>query len=167
MPMTMQRQQLTQKEKMFLEDLKSHEEHCIEKYQKYADQTQSPELKQMFQKHGSQEQQHLNTLNQMLAGQIPQMGQQQGGGQQQMQTQQPSGSWQTDGGRSGQNSPDYYLCTDLLSTEKYVSHTYDTAIFEFTTPEARQALNHIQKEEQQHGEDIFLYMQSHGMYNPQ
>lgn len=25
----------------------------------------------------------------------------------------------------------------------------------------------IQKEEQKHGEDIFLYMQSQGMYNPQ
>ncbi|HBI27857.1 MAG TPA: spore coat protein, partial [Peptococcaceae bacterium] len=28
-------------------------------------------------------------------------------------------------------------------------------------------LNHIQKEEQQHGEGIFNYMNVHGMYNPQ
>jgi spore coat protein CotF len=52
-------------------------------------------------------------------------------------------------------------------TEKYVSGTYDTAIFEFTNTAMRQALNHIQKEEQQHGEGIFNYMQSRGMYNPQ
>jgi spore coat protein CotF len=51
-------------------------------------------------------------------------------------------------------------------TEKYVSGTYDTAIFEFTDSNIRQILNHIQKEEQQHGEGIFQYMQSHGLYNP-
>jgi spore coat protein CotF len=54
----------------------------------------------------------------------------------------------------------------MLTTEKYVSGTYDTTIFEFTNSQARQVLNHIQKEEQQHGEGIFNYMQSHGMYNP-
>ncbi|HHW60872.1 MAG TPA: spore coat protein, partial [Syntrophomonadaceae bacterium] len=31
----------------------------------------------------------------------------------------------------------------------------------------RQVLNHIQKEEQQHGEGIFNYMQNNGMYNLQ
>jgi len=62
---------------------------------------------------------------------------------------------------------DAALCQDLLMTEKYVSSTYDTAIFEFTDPQARQVLNHIQKEEQQHGEGIFHYMQSRGMYKPQ
>ncbi len=30
----------------------------------------------------------------------------------------------------------------------------------------RQALNHIQKEEQQHGEGIFIYMVNNGMYAP-
>ncbi|MGI5876738.1 MAG: spore coat protein, partial [Dethiobacteria bacterium] len=65
------------------------------------------------------------------------------------------------------NQEDAALCTDMLMTEKYVSGTYDTAIFEFTDPGARQVLNHIQKEEQQHGEGIFNYMQSNGMYNPQ
>ena len=68
-------------------------------------------------------------------------------------------------GMTGQN--DQNLCNDLLMTEKYVSNTYDTAIFEFTDSNIRQVLNHIQKEEQQHGEGIFNYMQSHGMYNPQ
>ncbi|MDI9468160.1 MAG: spore coat protein, partial [Bacillota bacterium] len=56
---------------------------------------------------------------------------------------------------------------DMLMTEKYVSSAYDTAIFEFTDSNVRQVLNHIQKEEQQHGEGLFNYMQSHGMYNPQ
>ncbi|WP_334299750.1 spore coat protein [Terrisporobacter sp.] len=29
----------------------------------------------------------------------------------------------------------------------------------------RQVLNHIQKEEQDHGEKIYNYMNQHGMYN--
>jgi spore coat protein CotF len=35
-----------------------------------------------------------------------------------------------------------------------------------TDANIRQALNHIQKEEQQHGEGIFNYMQSKGYYQP-
>jgi spore coat protein CotF len=49
-------------------------------------------------------------------------------------------------------------------TEKYVSGAYDTAIFEFRVPQVRSILNHIQKEEQQHGEAIFKYMEKKGMY---
>ena len=59
------------------------------------------------------------------------------------------------------------FCSDLLSTEKYVSGTYDTAIFEFRDPQIRSVLNHIQKEEQQHGESIFKYMESKGFYQAQ
>lgn len=148
---------LTQKERLLLEDQKKHEQICIQKYQSYANQTQSSELKQLFQTHAVHEQQHLNTINQLLNGQIPNVSQQSGNIQQQPQTSQV----QITG-----NQTDDYLCTDLLSTEKYISGTYDTAIFEFANPQVRQVLNHIQKEEQKHGEDIFLYMQSHGMYNP-
>jgi spore coat protein CotF len=60
---------------------------------------------------------------------------------------------------------DIELCKDVLMTEKYVSNTYDTAIFEFRDTNIRNALNHIQKEEQQHGEGVFNYMYSKGMYN--
>ena len=67
----------------------------------------------------------------------------------------------------GNGLTDKEMCTDVLMTEKYVSGEYDTAIFEFTNPQVRQILNHIQKEEQQHGEKIFNYMQSNGMYNVQ
>ena len=66
-----------------------------------------------------------------------------------------------------QNQDDKILCTDLLSTEKYVSSTYNTAIFEFRDENVRNVLNHIQKEEQEHGKKIYDYMASHGMYNQQ
>ena len=151
---------LTQKERMLLEDQKSQEELCIKKYNNYANEAQDPQLKQLCRDIAQKEQQHLNTVNSILNGQVPNMNQQQGQGQRQNQQQQNQ-----ENGMNNQN--DAYLCNDLLSTEKYVSSAYDTAIFEFRDANIRNALNHIQKEEQQHGETIFNYMQSHNMYNPQ
>lgn len=154
---------LTQKEKMLLQDQKSHEEACVQKYQTYANQAQDPQLKQLFNAYATQEQQHLNTINQILNGQVPnttQQGQQQG-----QQMNQSSMASSTQG--TMYNPADAQLCTDLLMTEKYVSSTYNTTIFECTNTNVRQVLNHIQKEEQQHGEGIFNYMLSKGMYTPQ
>ncbi|WP_125153042.1 DUF892 family protein [Clostridium rectalis] len=150
--------QLTEKETLLLKDLKSHEEQCIEKYNNYAGKASDPQLKQLFNFHAQQEQQHLNTINTILSGQLPNMNSNASGNNQKP----------TNFSNSNANSPeDAYLCKDLLMTEKYVSGAYDTSIFEFTNSNIRQSLNHIQKEEQQHGEDIFKYMESKGMYNPQ
>lgn len=154
---------LTQKERYLLEDQKSHEEICIKKYNNYAQQAKDSELKQLCQQIAQHEKQHYDTINQILNGQIPDMSQ-----QSQQQSSQNTGIQSQSFGQTGMTGQqDADLCTDLLSTEKYISGTYDTAIFEFRDPNIRQALNHIQKEEQQHGEAIFNYMQSKGMYNPQ
>ena len=153
----------TQKETMLLNDLKTHEQICIEKYQNYAGQAQDTELKQLFSTYAGQEQQHLDTLNQISAGQVPNMQQQdqQQQGQQVQQNTQPG----VNAGMVNQN--DAALCNDVLMTEKYVSSSYNTAIFEFRDTNVRKALNHIQKEEQQHGEGVFNYMQKKGMYQVQ
>lgn len=171
---------LSKKEELLLKDQKSHEEVCIEKYTNYAEQAQDPELKQLFNQYLSQEEQHLNTLNQIMSGQVPNLQAQQGGqsgqqgqqGQQsgQNQNSQQSGQNQQYGMQSSKSTgmvdqSDIELCKDVLMTEKYVSNTYDTAIFEFRDTNIRNALNHIQKEEQQHGEGVFNYMYSKGMYN--
>lgn len=160
--------QLTQKEKQLLQDQKTHEEVCIQKYQKYAQQATDPQLKQLFQSYAQQEQQHLNTVSSILNGQVPNTNQKQEQNQPMQQAQ--SAQSQVSSVSAGQNvtasQADAALCNDMLMTEKYVSGAYDTAIFEFTNADIRQALNHIQKEEQQHGEGLFNYMNSKGMYNP-
>ncbi|WP_339063839.1 spore coat protein [Tepidibacillus marianensis] len=169
---------LTQKEQYLLEDQKSHEEMCIKKYTNYIQQAQDPELKQMFQTHAQHEKQHLNSINQILSGTVPSVSQGQQGGQSQqgMQAQHQNqqnqktnqATMQAGNQQTGMiNQSDADLCQDVLAAEKYVSGTYDTAIFEFRDTNIRQVLNHIQKEEQQHGENIFNYMQRKGMYNPQ
>lgn len=182
---------LTQKERMLLDDQKSHEELCIKKYNDYASKAQSQELKQLFGNFATKEAEHLNSLNQILQGQVPQMNQQQGQqnqqqcqpNQQQAQQMQQQIQQQIQQAQQNQqkqcqqnqqsmnqkgsfiNSADKDLCSDMLMVEKYVSGAYDTAIFEMTDKNVRQVLNHIQKEEQEHGEGIYNYMKNNGMYN--
>lgn len=157
---------LSQKENQLLQDQKTHEKICIQKYQKYAQQASDPKLKQLFQSYAEQEQQHLNTIDSILNGQVPSMNQSQNS-QSTQQSQQNSTQAQSTTTQSGASQADATLCTDMLMTEKYVSNAYDTAIFEFADSKVRQALNHIQKEEQEHGEGIFNYLSSQNMYNVQ
>lgn len=162
--------QLTQKERSLLQDQLKHEEVCVQKYRKYAGQANDPQLRQLFDQLAAQEEEHHGTINQMLQGHVPLMG----GIQANQQVTQQSGpaTRMMSGGvgnatGSGGANQDAQLCSDMLMTEKYVSGAYDTSVFEFTDHDARQALNHIQGEEQQHGEAIFNYMSQNGMYNPQ
>lgn len=156
---------LTQKERMLLEDQKSHEQICIEKYSNYANQTKDNEFRQICNSNGQVEKNHLDTINQLLSGNIPNVNQSQNQNQNQ-NTMQNAGSVQS-ALQSASGMSDKDMCSDLLMTEKYVSGAYDTAIFEFGDIEVRDVLNHIQKEEQKHGEAIFKYMESKGMYNVQ
>lgn len=153
---------LSQKERMLLQDQKTHEQICIEKYTNYANQAKDQQLKDIFNANGQVEKTHLDSINQLLSGNIPQINQQQQQNQGQ-NTQQNMNTMQS--GNAFLSDKD--MCTDLLMTEKYVSGAYDTAIFEFKDTRVRDVLNHIQKEEQKHGEAIFQYMESKGLYNVQ
>jgi len=182
--------QLSQKEKMLLEDLKKEEDLCVIKYQSYASQAKDPQLSQLFNKLAGEEQKHYSTINQILqsGGQFQPGQQGQGGGQQGQGQKQSQGGGQMSiasqgmqsGGQmnqaaskinlnqmgigSGAQSQDQHMLHDMLSTEKYVSSAYDTGVFESSHPNIRQALQKIQQDEQGHGEQIFQYMNSHGMY---
>lgn len=280
---------LTQKERMLLQDQLNHEQICITKYSGYASRTKDPEIRRMFYEFASEEQQHYDTINNLLQGSGQSQGQSQG-----QSTQQQSGTqagrrhqagsqgagWQATGnqsmtgnvgqtggqagttqgsqtdsyqatsGGSGQNwmsetrtvyggqitqgtqsgggqsgqmtrrsqgsqsnqshqgiqgtqgagltqqsqqtgltqgtqsqrgslnfeagselsmstSDDKSMLEDMLMTEKYISGAYDTAVFETSNQQVKQALQHIQRDEQKHGEQIFNYMQQRGMYQPQ
>jgi len=150
---------LTQKESSLLNDLKTQEQLCIDKYGRYASQAQDPQLKALFTSIQQKEQQHLQTIQQMLQGVTPQV--QQGGQQKAQPVNEPSyGAAPSDA-----KAQDTYLCQDALTMEKHVSGLYDTSIFEFSDPAARQALNAIQADEQQHGLQIYAYMARNGMYS--
>lgn len=154
---------LSNKERMLLEDEKSHESMCIQKYTNYANQTKDSQLKQLFINNASVEQEHLNSINCILGGEVPNLNSNQG-----------TNRMNTAGIASSSIPPvgmcevrDEDMCKDMLMAEKYISGVYNVAIFEFRDTNVRNVLNHIQKEEQQHGESIYKYMESKGMYKVQ
>ncbi|HWQ79886.1 MAG TPA: spore coat protein [Anaerovoracaceae bacterium] len=183
--------QLSQKERTLLEDLKKEEDLCVKKYQNYAKQTQDAQLSQLFNRLAGEEQKHYSTVDQLLksSGQNPpapaQSGGQGGQSAQGAQSGQQGGAQAAQGGQQvgaqminaqinmgkpgsgGGNNPDQYLLHDMLSMEKYVSSAYDTSVFESAQSNVRKNLQHIQQEEQNHGEQLFQYMSSHGMYQTQ
>ena len=150
---------LTQKETTLLQDLKSQEQICIEKYNKYSGLAHDPELKNLFSTLAANEQKHLDTVNQILNGT-----------EVKMPDQSPSAvqaklQCKMSGCNEVEKKNDAYLCKDALAMEKHVSSVYDMSVFEFSSPTLRDTLSHIQKEEQNHGEQLYNYLSCKNMYS--
>lgn len=149
---------LTQKEQTLLKDLKDQEQLCIEKYRKYATDAKSTQLQSLLNSIADAESSHHQTIMQMMNGQV-----------ENAPFSLSDANDQNCGAVSYDNendrNADAFLCKDLLATEKHASSLYDTCVFEFTDPQARKMLNHIQAEEQQHGQKLYAYMSNNGMYN--
>ena len=150
--------QLTQKETGLIKDLKQQEKLCVEKYTKYSSQALDPQLKELFTSIANVEQGHLNTLCAIEQGGTPDVS----GSSQPVKS---SFSSNYGMGDTPDKQADCYLCSDLLSDEKHVSGLYNTCVFEFKDSNLRNILNHIQKEEQEHGKIIYDYMSANNMYN--
>ena len=149
--------QLTEKERTLLKDLKDSEQLCIDKYTKHSETAHDPQLKNLFSTLASDERKHLDTLTKIEGGTVPATG----GADSTMPTFTATYKMCD---TSTEAKDDAYLCTDLLSGEKQVSHLYDTCIFEFTDEKVREVLAGIQKREQMHGKMIYDYMKTNGMY---
>lgn len=147
---------LSQKETDLLKDLKTQEELCIEKYKRYASDASDGCLKNLFSSIAQTEQSHLSTIQKIMKGEevkVPAA---------------PSAPTASDDCSDVELSEeekqhDAYLCQDALAMEKHISSLYDVSIFEFTNPTLRDTLNSIQKEEQNHGKQIYDYMEANGL----
>ena len=148
---------LTKKEQSLLKDLQNEEKTCAEKYHKAAEAACDPALQQMFARLEKAEQNHYDTVTSMLAGETPTLkpGQSQNAKKPEPQRAQVS---------RAEKKSDAYLLADVLATEKFVSGVYNTAVFEFSDPAARNALAAIQQQEQHHGKEIADYMTANGLY---
>lgn len=149
--------QLTQKENGLLDDMIENEKICIEKYKKHSDAAIDGQLKGLFSNLSDLETKHLQSLDSIKSGTVPPV-------QSGKETALPSFQSVYTPAPSQDKSTDMFLCSDALSGEKHVSHLYDTGIFEFRDKNVRNVLNHIQKEEQQHGKMIYDYMSANNMY---
>ena len=148
--------QMTPKECAMLKELKGAEQLCIDKYNRHSSQARDPQLKNLFTQLAQTEQKHLDTLCQLEEGKVPAMG---SASPLQMSFQAKYS------GECSDKQGDCFLCTDALSGEKHTSGLYDTSIFEFTDEGQRNALNNIQKQEQNHGKLIYDYMAVNNMYS--
>ena len=149
---------LTPKEHSLLCDLKGEEELCIEKYTRYESLANDKTLKSIFSEIKSTEQNHLQNINKMIQGEEVKVDAPKSAVSV-LRDMQPSSLSKTE------KDEDAYLCRDALSMEKHVSSLYDTTVFEFRNPTLRDTLASIQKQEQNHGEEIYTYMAVNGMYS--
>ena len=150
---------LTEKEKLLLKDLKTAEEICIQKYDEYAKKATDKKLQNLFNSIKQKEEEHLKTVQKIMDGKTPTVG----GGAKSKASSSPSSLKSSSSLSEKDKKLNAYLCQDALSTEKYVSATYNTSVFEFAQPKLRNVLNHIQKEEQEHGLKIYQYLSANNM----
>ena len=149
---------LSQKEHGLLCDLKAQEQLCIEKYGKYEMEASDPCLKSLFSSIKSTEEGHLSTISRIMSGEEVSMPAAPSAVSQKLECPMSKAS-------ETEKKSDAFLCKDALSMEKHVSSLYDVSIFEFTSPTLRDTLSHIQKEEQNHGEQLYEYMSKNNMYS--
>ena len=132
---------LTEKEKLLLKDLKTAEQLCIDKYNEYSNKATDKKLKSIFSSIKSKEEEHLKTVQKIMDGKAVSVS---GGAKGSSSS---NSSVKATANLSEKDKKhNQYLCQDALSTEKYVSATYNTSVFEFAQPKLRNVLNHIQKE---------------------
>ena len=147
---------LDQKEKDLLKDLKGQEKLCVDKYAKHASCAKDAQLKNLFTQISQNDQKQLDALTQIENGTVPQFSG--------TDLQQPTFTATYGATENPDKKNDCYLCSDLLATEKHASGLYDTCIFEFKDENLRQVLNSIQKQEQEHGKQLYDYMSTNSMY---
>ena len=127
---------LTEKETTAIEDLKTQEQACIEKYTKYSNQAKDPVLK----------------------GKVPSVDCNDSKGK----NYSPAATYDSLG-NSEDKKADCYLATDCIGTEKLVSGEYNSDVFVFGNSDIRKLLADIQIEEQNHAEMLWKYKTANGM----
>ena len=62
---------LKEKEATTIQDLRTQEQSCVEKYQRYGKEAKDPVLRDLFSNLQKDEQEHYDSLTQVLNGTVP------------------------------------------------------------------------------------------------
>ena len=149
---------LTEKERFIIEDLKSQEKLCIQKYEFYEEMAYDPELRNLFGKLKQQEQKHLQSLNDVLNGTVVEVDTNDYSGENYT----PQTAYHNSSNKV-EKDHDSFLCTDAITMEKYVSGAYNFDLFQFGNTKLRKLLNDIETEEQNHAEMLYKYKKANMM----
>lgn len=150
--------QLSEKQKSLVEDLMSQEELCIEKYSQYKNLAKDEELKNLFGKMREDEEQHYSSLQHLLEGKCPELNDKNHAKLEYNPVAAYAGNCNTE-----DKAHDQYLCTDSITTEKYISTAYNDDLFQFGESNVRDLLNNIQTDEQKHAEMLHKYKEINKM----
>lgn len=143
---------LNEKESAAIKDLQTQEQSCIEKYQRYSREAKDPVLSNLFTELHEKEQEHYNSLSQVLGGTVPQCDCNDSDGK----NYNPTATYTSDSNTEDKKN-DCFLATDCIGTEKLVSSEYNTDVFVFGNSDVRKLLADIQIEEQNHAEMLYKY----------
>lgn len=142
---------LTEKETTVIKDLQTQEQCCVEKYERYSKLAKDQVLTDLFLDLQKKEQKHLESLSQVLSGNVPSCNCNDSNGK----NYSPTATYDMSPSEDKKN--DCFLATDCIGTEKLVSSTYNTEVFAFSDPALRKLLADIQIEEQNHAEMLYKY----------
>ncbi len=143
---------ISEKERFLITDLQDQEKLCIGKYEKNENDAKDPVLKNLFSTIKMDEQRHYDSLAQLLNGTVPPVKPKDTAGQ----NYEPAATYAGDCNQADKES-DKFLCTDAITTEKYVASAYNFDLFQFGNSDVRKLLNDIETEEQNHAEKIYKY----------
>jgi len=149
---------LTEKEKYIIEDLKAQEKLCIQKYAFYEHMAFDPELQKLFKDVKTKEEEHLNSLNEVLNGVVADSDV----NDYSAKNYKPKAAYH-ETSEQKEKDHDSFLCTDAITMEKYVSSAYNFDLFQFANNKLRQLLADIEVEEQNHAEMFYKYKVANAM----
>ena len=149
---------LSEKETAAIEDLRTQEQSCINKYAMYQKEAKDPVLRELFQKLEKDERKHYDSLTQVLEGRVPSCDCNDSMGR----DYNPKATYDQMT-NSEDKKHDCFLATDCIGTEKLVSGEYNTDVFVFGDSSIRKRLADIQIEEQNHAEMLYKYKTVNGM----
>ena len=149
---------LTEKERFIIEDLKSQEKLCIQKYEFYEEMAYDPELSVLFSRIKKSEQKHLESLNNVLNGNVLDSDVNDYSGERYM----PNTTYHETSDKL-EKDHDSFLATDAITMEKYVSGAYNFDLFQFGNSKLRKLLADIEVEEQNHAEMLYKYKKANAM----
>ena len=144
--------ELSQKERNALEDLKTQEESCITKYNRYEKEAHDPILKNLFARIAKEEIKHKQSIEDVLNGTVSDCDCNDSSGEEY----QPKATYSCNES-SAEKKNDCFLATDCIASEKLVSSEYNSDVFVFGNPKIRKLLADIQIEEQNHAEMLWKY----------
>ncbi len=149
---------LKEKEATTIQDLRTQEKSCVEKYERYGQEAKDPVLKDLFSDLREDEQGHYDSLTQVLNGSVPECNCNDSKGA----AYNPTATYKVSE-NSEDKKNDCFLATDCIGTEKLVSSEYNTNVFACSEPGVRKLLADIQIEEQNHAEMLYKYKTVNGM----